>query len=323
MRNKTWFMWLCAAGLALLVQPAFGQPRGRGGPEERDKAVQEQPAAREQALEQEVRELQMQLKRLQETLGSAQAKPEARPSLGEPAQRGPGQAPARAQSLAGASESGFMGGRGGRGGMGRGMPGGPGWQGPGDLRGEAAPLIRRGEPGMQAPQEERNLPPGGTRFGGPRGGGIGPGGPWAGGPWGRGREEWNQPSTPWEGRGAFAGRPQGPFASQRPQGPPMAQRPVMGPGAQAGRIAPRNVAAQVRQILEQARTLIARAEQLLARQGPPTEGYAAFPQRGGGRGEGLREGRGGPGGRGRGGAFGPPAGPRGGGRFGPPPPQGY
>ena len=280
MKSGLWFTLMCVGSLALLAQPAFGQPRERGGPEDGPRAAREQPGPREQALEQQVRELQEQLKKMQGALaksqGKPEGKPEGRPEAGpgpkEPDRRQAGGAleqkdgggilermrQRRLQELRGAQPKAPVGRppgnpwadmRGRREGMGRPMPEARGPQGPRDGRREAAGRMAQGPRGL----EQRGM---GDRGMGPQ----------AQGPWGRpmlgrapfaGREQ-----GPAMQRGQFAGREQGPAMQRGQSGPPMDRRQAFAPGQQFRGGGPQDVSTQVRQLLGEARQLLAKAEQL-------------------------------------------------------------
>jgi hypothetical protein len=287
MKTKLMFAVLCAGGLALLAPPALAQPRPRGGAEDGPRAAAAEPTAREKALEQQVVELQMQIKRLQETLMPSGSRPEARPQAAEGERRGPAPDARRTGSPAQPNEG------------------------------------ERRVPGFAARRDEAQDQPSEGRFSGRDGGegrdgggggmGIARGG-WDGGRDGMARGMRGQPSPPAarpgrEGPAPFAGRAEGPTLQQGPRGPWAGQQPAFGRGEPTMRGGAQNVVAEVRQLLNEARMLIARAEQLVDRQAPRGEADRSAGPRGPAPRFDGRDGPPGPVGRGR---FGPPAG----GRFG-------
>jgi len=258
--RKFVFAVLCAGGMALLASPALGQPRDPGGADDGRRAAAAGPTAREQVLERQVQELQMQVKRLQEALAGLQPRPEARPQAAEGERRGPAPAARRAESLARPDE------RDGRG------------------------------PGSPARRAEEQAPPPEARFQGMDGGRDG---------MARGMREPPAPPEARPMRGGpvpFAGRFGGPAMRQGQRGPLLGLRFAPARGEQLARTGPQMVLAQVRQLLDEARAIIARAEQLLSQQAPRTEADRAAiqrgpgpQQRGPGQGRGFRgEGRFGP-----------------------------
>ncbi|MFB3890526.1 MAG: hypothetical protein ACE15C_00740 [Phycisphaerae bacterium] len=308
MRKGLWCVLLCAAGLAILAGPALGQDRERrerrGGDDEAKAAREATP--RERALEAQVRELTEQLKALKEALTKSTAgregRPEARPFGREPERReaGPAKEPERREARPGPEGPGNIlermrerrqqeeRGMAPKEGPGRPFTGPPGpFVGPGPMPGAPG-----GFGGPFGPREGFGRPQGPQPPQAPKAGAQGP---FAGqqGPFGvvprmarEGMERMREGMAQWGrqfmGRGPMAGQGlgmrQGPFGQWMQRQPYGQQRPgfgfqfgrgpALGPQGRPGAY---DATAQAKALLEEAKGLIARAEQLLggpARPGP-------------------------------------------------------